>query len=308
LIDFLETKKGWSELAESRQLLVLRTLAKNPRMWSVYDSVIMDGYAEYKHGAVFSAAWGLALTAPAHPMWCWVLSELFSKMRAGVGSVDEPLKVSQRWNPDPTNPSFVKAEESSASRGGLGPFAHVRQQLGRLALKGAKDLPALLAHEDVAIRAAAYRYGAITPAQIEAAVARDPAYVFEQVVRNEWLWRRAPTRKVLKQLAWDQPDPSSYMDAPNMYRYLEADYRKTHPQWFADEEEAGNEPIDPDTLPVTHGELKQAVAEITGQIQLSFSNIANVEQNTLLLVVRSRWFAWGITLTLALVLYEVVFR
>jgi hypothetical protein len=63
------------------------------------------------------------------------------------------------------------------------------------------------------------------------------------------------------------------MDAPNVYRYLEAEHRKKNPQWLADEEESEKDPVDEDSLPVTSGELKHAVAEITGQVQLPFANI-----------------------------------
>jgi hypothetical protein len=61
LMNFLEQKKGWAELTDPQHRLAIEALTKNQKMVSRYQSVTMDGYAEYKHGAVFTAAWSLAL-------------------------------------------------------------------------------------------------------------------------------------------------------------------------------------------------------------------------------------------------------
>jgi hypothetical protein len=306
LIKFLEQKKGWHELDERRQIFVLRALAKNPRMTAHYNSVIMDGYAEYKHSAVFSAAWQLAETVPVKIQWCWALYELF-RHTEGSSMMKEPLEVAKRWTPDPADERAFTAEESTLESGYLGAFALLREEIARLAVHGSSTgakLDALLTHGDVAVRLAACRYGRVTEPQITAAVARDPKFVFEEVVRNEWLWSRSATREILKTLAWDQPDPKSYMDAPNLYRHIEAEFRQKQPAWFKDEDQEPAEPVDEDTLPVTRGGFKEALAELAGKIEVTYPNLVTIQNTVLALFARSGWIRWGLATVVAILLIE----
>jgi hypothetical protein len=305
LIDFLEQKTGWHELDERRQMFVLRALAKNPRMTAHYDNLIMDGYAEYKHSAVFSAAWQLAGLVPVTIQWCWALYELL-RQTTPDSMMKEPLEVAKRWFPDPSDEKVTAAEASRLESGDLGSFGLLREEIARLAVQGSSagaKLDVLLTHEDLPVRLAGCRYGRLTEAQITAAVARDPKFVFGEVVRNEWLWSRAATREILKDLAWKQPDPRSYMDAPNMYRYMEAEFRKKQPAWFKDEDEA-QEPVDEDSLPATRGELKEAVADLTGKIELTYPHVGTIQNTVLTLLSRSGWLRWGLAAVLALLLIE----
>jgi hypothetical protein len=303
LIDFLEQKTGWHELDERRQMFVLRALAKNPRMTAHYDNLIMDGYAEYKHSAVFSAAWQLAGLVPVKIQWAWALYELL-RQTTPDSMMKEPLEVAKRWFPDPSDAKAAAAEASALESGHLGAFALLREEIARLAVQGSSagtKLDALLIHEDLPVRLAACQYGRPTEAQIAAAAARDPKFVFSAVVKNKGLWSRASTRKILKDLAWKQPDPRSYMDAPNLYRYLEADFKEKQPTWFKDED---LEPVDEDSLPVTRGQLKEAVADLTGKIELTYPNLGTIQNAVLALLSRSGWLRWGIAAVLALLLIE----
>lgn len=305
LIDFLEKKKGWQELDERRQLFVLSALAKNPRMSARYDSVIMDGYAEYKHRAVFDAAWNLAATAPAKIQWCWGLYELYSHTRPS-STVKDPLEIAKRWFPDPTDARVCTAEESSLESGHLGAFALLRGEIARLALNGSStgtQLDVLLNHEDLPVRLAACRYGHLTPAQIHACMTRDPKFAFDSVVRNESLWRRLPTREILKKLAWEQPDPKSYMDAPNMYKYTETEIRQKYPAWF---EEEDREPVDEDTLPVTRGEFKQALVDLTEKVELTYPTLGTIQSNVLAILARSGWLWWGLAAVLVILVIKML--
>lgn len=305
LIDFLEQKKSWQELEERRQIFVLRALAKNPRMTAHYDSALMNGYAEYKHSAVFSAAWQLAETAPVKIQWCWALYELL-RHTAASSMMKEPLAVAKRWFPDPADAKVTAAEASALESGYLGAFAQLREEIARLAVQGSSvgaKLDVLLTHEDLPVRLAACRYGCLTEPQIAAAVARDPKFVFGEVVRNEWLWSRAATREILKTVAWEQPDPKSYMDAPNMYRHMEAEFRQKRSAWFKDEDQ---EPVDEDTLPATRGQLKEAVTELTGKIDLTYPHLGTIQTMVLTLLSRSGWLRWGLAAVLALLLIEVL--
>jgi hypothetical protein len=66
------------------------------------------------------------------------------------------------------------------------------------------------------------------------------------------------------------------MDAPNMYKYMEAEIRQKYPQWFEGEEE---EAVDDDTLPVTRGEFKEAVADISGKIELTYPTLGTIQSS-----------------------------
>ena len=305
LIDFLEQKKGWNELDERRQLFVLKTLTTNARMSIRYESVIMDGYAEYKHSAVFSAAWDVAKTAPVKVEWCWVLSELWAHT-APSSSIEAPLEVAKRWFPDPADERVSEAELKSLESGYLGAFGQVRSQLARLAVRksaSGANLDKLLTYEDLPVRLAACRYGNLTADQIQAAVVRDPKFVFDQVVRNEALWRRLSSRETLKALAWNQPDPGSHMDAPNMYKYMEAEFRQKYPKWFEDEEA-----VDDDTLPITRGEFKEAIAEISGKIELTYPTLGTIQSSSLTVLARSGWLWWGLAVVLGISILELAIR
>lgn len=305
LIDFLEQKKGWNELDEPRQLFALKTLAQNPRMSSQYQSVIMDGYAEYKHEAVFSAAWNLAKSAPVNIQWCWVLDTLWSHTTPS-SLVKDPLEIANRWFPNPADERVNDAELKSIESGYLGAFGQVRSHLARLAVNKARSgvgLDNLLAHEDLAIRLAACRYGNLTAVQIEGAVLRDPKFVFDQLVRNEALWCRLPTRNILEALAWKQPDPGSYMDAPNMYKHMEAEFRGKHPNWFDDENQ---ETIDEELLPVTRSEFKEALAEIVDKIDGAHQMLGSIQSGSLTVILRSGWMWWGIAVLLGISIWKLL--
>jgi hypothetical protein len=305
LIDFLEQKTGWHELDERRQMFVLRALAKNPRMTAHYDNLMMDGYAEYQHGAVFSAAWQLAALVPVKIQWCWALYELLRQTKPD-SMMKEPLEVAKRWVPDPSDEKVSAAETKRLESGRLGAFGLLREEIARLAVQGSSagaKLDVLLSHEDLPVRLAACRHGRLTEAQITAAVARDPNFVFETVVRNEWLWSRAATREILKTLAWAQPDPRSYMDAPNMYRHMEAEFRQKYPAWFKDEDQ-DQEPVDEDTLPATRGQLKEAVTDLTGKIEVMYPSLGTIQPAVLALLARTGWLRWGLAAVLALLLIE----
>jgi hypothetical protein len=272
-------------------------------MTAHYNNVILDGYAEYKHSAVFSAAWRLAETVPVKIQWCWALYELFRQTTAS-SMMKDPLEVAKRWFPDPADTKVVVAETSTLESGYLGAFALIRQELARLAQQSSSvgsKLDSLLTHEDLPVRLAACRHGNLTEAQISAAVARDPKFVFGELIRNEWLWSRAATRESLKTLAWAQPDPKSYMDAPNLYRHMEAEFRQKQPAWFTDEDQ---EPVDEDTLPATRGQLKDAVTELTGKIELTYPHLGTIQSTVLMLLSRSGWLRWGLAAVLTLLLIE----
>src|SRR5260370_30613788 len=91
------------------------------------------------------------------------------------------------------------------------------------------------------------------------------------------------------------------MDAPNLYWYLEAVFKEKQPTWFKDEDP---EQVDEYSLPATRGQLKEAVADLTGKIELTYPHLGTIQNAVLALLARSGWLRWGLAAVLALLLIE----
>lgn len=231
----IERKEEFADLSEGQYLKMLIWLGRNPRMSAEYDRRILDGWAEYSHGRVFSLAWGLARHLPATKTNAYVLYELLQHTAVPVG-YDEPKEVLARWR---------IGEESED---GDSPFAYSYFLRSRIAdVLEADDN--LLNSDDRAMRESFYRR--FSPWQFKdwpTFIERDGELAFDAMVENDELWRRAETRELLRELAWKVPDPHSSMNAPNTYDAVEERKRRQHPrrqhpEWFAEEDaEYGNDP------------------------------------------------------------------
>ena len=240
LREFLEGGKYWKALDEGRRLMAIYALSKNPRMSQTYDGG-MDGYAEYSHGAVFSAAWKLAEIVPTTRQWAHALWDFFAVLERDAPSAMKPLEVAKRWFPDPSDETALKDEDSLHESGCLGVYQNVRSNLADLALsKGGNVGKDLLASDDVAFRVAAYRKMRLTPEQILAAYERDKSIAAHCAAYNENLWRSEKTRSALHDIAWKavRENKHSDLDAANTYNRAQEAMEKKHPEWFVDVEPA----------------------------------------------------------------------
>ena len=82
---------------------------------------------------------------------------------------------------------------------------------------------------------------------------------------------------------------------------MEAEFRQKQPGWFKDEDQ---EPVDEDTLPATRGQLKEAITELTGMIELTYPNLGTIQNTVLAPLSRSGWLRWGLAAVLTLLLIE----
>ncbi|MBS0565574.1 MAG: hypothetical protein JSR87_14235 [Proteobacteria bacterium] len=245
LRDFLEGGSCWQAMSEDKRLTALYALHSNERMRTPYDDSHMDGYAEYSHNAVFGAAWRLAETASATTRWAFVLNSLYDRIQPYAFSVEKPLEVATRWQPQ--DDETRKREMEDVGRGFLSDYQGVRKGLARLALAKSSSLAkALLDSEDVAFRSAAYAHSNLTVEQIGEAYAKDGELAFQEMVHNRSLWRQSDRRHALHDVAWAvvKNDKHSDLMAANIFNGLRDSFVKDQPDWFRDDEDSMSELID----------------------------------------------------------------
>jgi len=261
--DFFEQEEPWQVLDEGRRLAAIHALQKNPRMSAEYEGP-MDGYAEYRHNRVFTAAWGLAAKVPPTAEWASALAWLYDKTMPEASLDQGSLTIARRWVPDPSDADRIKGEKEDLDRGRLGVFALMRKQLARLALGAALSREARLAlssHDDIAVRAAFYAYADLSEEEMASANERDVLLGFEQMVWNERAWRTRKQRDLLHDMAWDNKrDPNNYMDPQNMYEARREFFLGKYPGWFEDDERGDKD--NADTGPVNVGTFNAAMADL----------------------------------------------
>src|SRR5690554_254850 len=92
----LERKEQFGNISDKKYTKMLIWLAKNPRMSAEYDRRILDGWAEYSYGKIFSLAWKLARDLPTTKTNAYVLYKLLENTALPVG-YDNPEEVLERW-------------------------------------------------------------------------------------------------------------------------------------------------------------------------------------------------------------------
>lgn len=219
----LERKEEFEKLSDENYIKMLAWLAKNPRMSAEYDRRILDGWAEYSHGKVFSLAWELARHLPTTKTNSYVLYELLENtaLPAGYGNPEEVL---ERWR--------IEGEPQNGIRS-LAPSYLLRSRIADI-LNPEEEL---LDSDDPAVRESFYRR--FSPCQFKdwpSFIELDGELAFDGIVENDELWRNAERREVLRDLAWKVADPHSSMNAPNTLNSVEERKRRQHPEWFADED------------------------------------------------------------------------
>lgn len=263
LANLLEGRKEWAAVNMERLAHITMLLANNERMRTPYADKHMDGYAEYSHGSVSNAAWGLAERAPTTNKWAMALSSLYDRLLPDAFSIKEPLLLVPRWIP--TEKESIEREAHDLERGWVSDYAGVRKGLARLALaKNFKLLHDLLASDDVALRSAAYAAAPLTADQLNSAYEKDGELVFNMAMHNHGIWRNRESRTVLREVAWDvvKNDRNSDLMAANVYNSIRDDLAKQHPEWFKEDDDVPTpEPIDE---PATKSDVQQLGEAIAG--------------------------------------------
>lgn len=252
---FFNGGPSWTCLSEPQRLTALRAVTGNPRMSTPYDQAFADGYAEYLHNKVFEAAWNMASTAPNTRAWAFTLGWLFDVLLPIGHGIDDPLTSAARWTSD---------DDEGIKCGSLSPFQNVRKGLARLALaKNANRTDEFLISDDPALRAAVYASHPLSTDQIAAAVERDGAMGFDEMVRNTELWRGQEHRDALRAASWMvvNADPHSNLLSHNLFTGMWERMEREHPSWFSNVL-----PSDPDDmdLPATRADVHRVLETLAG--------------------------------------------
>ena len=273
-------------------------------MQAQYDGTY-DGYAEYRHNRVFTAAWELSGKVPVTMEWAAHLCWLYEKLPAESSFLENPMQFVARWVPDSADAERIEDESKALERGDLGMFARMRKGIARLSVAAAHVADArraLATDADPAVRAAVYFEATMTVEEMKQADERDPFLSFDQMMWNECVWRTKAQREHLHAMAWDSKrDPNSYMDPQNMFNARRKAYREQHPDWFKDEEEEV-EPSDPEGQPLSSGAFSTTVEELKNELFTSNDLARMTHQVVLKLLTRTTWLGWGIAALLAIVL------
>jgi hypothetical protein len=233
LSDLLERTTPWDMLSDERLTTIVAILGRNERMWTPYNEEMVDGFADTRYHAVFNSAWKLAESVEPSAEWARALSYLFDRLKTYAFSIKEPLQLVNRWQLAPSKSELLKKEAKENQRGWLSDHQGVRKGLAKLALSNTSALlPRLLSSPDLALRAAAYADGCMTPEQLSAAYQQDGKMVFEQAKNNLHIWRISGCRDVLHKIAWAEDSPDWY---PGLYNNLQAKIARDHPDWFEEE-------------------------------------------------------------------------
>jgi len=147
--------------------------------WDEYCSLI----------GVHEAAWSLTKNLPVTFEWARELARLLEKTSTCHSSIEDPLKIAERWQLPGEDAQVAKWETENNNLGYLGFFQGVRMHLGRLFL-AKKNAPAaqdrLLESDDIALRCAAYGHGACLTAElVKSAYERDRLFAVNYIVYNE---------------------------------------------------------------------------------------------------------------------------
>lgn len=223
LEQLIERKEAFADLSGDQYTHMLVWLGRNSRLSAEYDHGILDGWAEYRHGRVFSLAWELARKFSTTQTNAYVLYELLQHTAIPVG-YKNPEEVLERWRIEKESKDGSPSLESSY---------FLRTRLADVLKVDDK----LLNASDRAIRASFYRR--FSPWQFKdwpAFIERDGELAFDGMVENDELWRSTENRELLRNLAWKVPDPHSSINAPNTYNAVEVRKRRQHPEWFAEED------------------------------------------------------------------------
>lgn len=252
LSSFLRGFSVWECLSDEKRVTAMKALSANPRMGLELDPLLeTDGLTSYEYDAVFDSAWHMAERLPATAKWAASLEGLLSKTCLKSHSLKDPITLADRW----------RGNEPEALQSGeyyLGAFSSMREALGRLAIgMGRTDGIALMEHDDIAFRSAAYSLLELTPEQMKAAYDKDGQLAVSALLSNEKLWQEERKRSMLHTLAWlvDKKNGPDALSEAHVFRLHREHHRAKHPEWFEAEDKENAPPRDPKEVPATRADM-----------------------------------------------------
>ncbi len=197
--EFFEMKGVWQVLSEGQRKSAAWCISRNMMQWadrfSVWDASTWEG----RRLDAVRAAWELADKIEMTPPWPALLGRLYAELDCPRFVKTDPLQMAARW----TDPDDQEKSKEENAQGYLTTFQEVRCGLGRLAAAndgyGKEVLSAIIAHDDIAIRCAAYLVGNLSAEQVKAACEKDELLACSYLIKNEDVWKRYETRDLLEE-------------------------------------------------------------------------------------------------------------
>jgi len=214
-----EKSSHFSDVDDNLWISMVAMSAGNERLSTPYNSTWMDGYAEYKYNAVFSAAWRLFKEFPVNKEAANVLSYLSDRLVPHGPHDMKALDVVGRWRSND--------EEDDRT------FSRVRTSLVKVVGNHSHEFNDLKGHEDVALRKGYYaNLKWAKPDDVSDGFEKDGKEFLDSAIYNDSFFTKEETRIALKRACWDAPDEHSYMDYPNYFNSREEYLSAKHPEWF----------------------------------------------------------------------------
>lgn len=244
----------------------MKALTVNLRMSTETDPMLETvGMTVSNYDSVFACAWQMTERLPATLDWAMALKPLLNKTCLMSYLVKDPIAVASRWTGE-------EPADFQATGDYLGPFGSIREALGRLAIAiGSADGNQLLAHEDIAIRAAAYAMVELTPEQMRTLFDQDGYVAFRTMLANERLWQEQGKRSLLQSFAGlvDQKNGPTSLKETSVFRTRRDHYWEKHPEWFEAEDRENALARDPRDVPASKADL----AALKEDLQAAYSEI-----------------------------------
>ncbi len=256
LVQLFEREVPYDSLDDEKWMLLCGFASLNDRLSSPYDSIWMDGWAEYQYSLVFTSAWWLYDKFPQTRLAANILFSLGAKLVAEEPHDMDVQAVIEKWR---TEPDHENADE----------FARARSYLANLIPSWSHEFKALKDSDDLALRQAYYRNLRYPkPDDIKDGFDKDGEEFVMEALLNKHMFVDESTRNALKKACWDAPDEHHRMDLPNDFNAQCEHWASKHPEWFKDDwtrEDYSNDEESKNTIDYLKSEL-EAIAQVLVKI------------------------------------------
>ena len=220
LINLYTKSDIFTDVEEGVWVCLVGLTCGNKRISTPYNSLVIDGYAEYEYNKVFSAAWKLFETLPVTKDNARELVRLSEDLVPYPPYDMNVLEVIQRWRSENTKDESI--------------FADVRAGLVRLLNVHDDNFTKLKDSKDVAKRRGYYKnLTRVTSEQVDEYFAKDGELFLYEALYCEAYFKTEDIRGRLRNACWSVKD-DDHMHFPNLYTAREVHFTQRYPEWFVD--------------------------------------------------------------------------
>lgn len=265
LENLLSLDTYWQAMPDDTKPLALSTLGNNPKMQNEVEMADhSDGWGWHMAGKPFQHAWHLVISLEPTARNARHLAHLYQKLAKYCLQRDGILDALPKWKPQTDEELGKEAKDNE--RASASDYQTIRRATAAMLLKQYEvKQEALLASDDIAVRAGAYVAGKFTPAEMNAAIERDGWLATDSFLENLNCWRSEEHRD---ELGLGISAVESEWMGWRYDRYAN-EHKTLHPEWFAQHEIEEPE----DDRPLT----ESSIGELTRNVVTSstFTSLTN---------------------------------